>query len=211
MSEPGAIVDAQLRHLLEVVKKNRDKRCAELLQQAAEQVGEILRQAHRDARLHMRQAVTEARDAVRQQLASADAQRQTEQRQRRQRADKALLLEAWPVLREALASRWRDAASRRCWVEDLLAQAAASLVDRHWLIEHPTDWPPADRAAVTVELTERFGHQPRFSAQSDIAAGLRISAGGACVDGTLDGLLCERAAIEAALLSAMRAYRQAAS
>ncbi len=205
MSEPGAIVDAQLRHLLEVVKQHRDERCAEILQQAAEQAGQVITQAHQEARSRMQQAVADARGTLHRQLVSAEARRQTQRRQRRHQADKAQLDDAWPQLRDALARRWQEPANRRHWVDALLAQAAAVLVDPHWLIEHPCDWPTQERAAVEAQLREQCSEEPRFAAQPDITAGLRISASGACVDGSVEGLLRERAAIEAELLAGIHA------
>jgi len=45
------------------------------------------------------------------------------------------------------------------------------------------------------------GKTPRLQAKADINAGLRICAGGTCMDATIDGLLHDRERIDAELLA----------
>ena len=93
--------------------------------------------------------------------------------------------------------------TRRAWIDALLRMAAASLLDSSWTIEHPTDWPQAEQHA----LRSRVGEvSVSFAPQAGMAAGLRICAGGACVDGSVDGLLKDRAYIESLLLAASGAH-----
>jgi hypothetical protein len=209
MSETPPVVDAQVRHLLAVVHRHRDEACARLLAQAVEQAQQVVREARRDARLRMRQAVSEAREHFEQERVAAEARLHTQRRQRRQRADQALLVEAWPRLRGALQRRWRDSSGRRAWVEALLTQASTALVSSDWLIEHAPDWPSEERDTVGQRLATQLGQAPAFAERSDMVAGLRVRGGAACVDGSLDGLLGERAAIEALLLAAVHRRRGA--
>ena len=208
MSETGPVVDAQLKHLLAVVEKRRSEQCQKVLDKAQEQGRQLIKQAYRDARQRMHRELDELRQKRRQQLVSMVAQRQTRKRQRRQRADEELLTKTWVELREALLRRWRDSAMRRRWVDALVAQAASVLVDSHWLIEHPLDWPAEERSALQLRLQKRIGHTPHFEVKSTISGGLRICSGGACVDGSVDGLLRERLAIEAVLLARIHQTRR---
>jgi hypothetical protein len=207
MSESGPVVSAQLKYLLAVVEQRRSERCREIMDKAHEQAREVVKQGYRDARQRMHRELGDIRQKRRQQMVSVVAQRQTRKRQRRQQADEELLTTTWLDLHEALLRRWRDSAMRRRWIEDLVNQAASVLVDRHWVIEHPFDWPAQERSALQLRLQKRLAHAPHFEASSTIAAGLRICAGGACVDGSADGLLRERLAIEAVLLARINEYR----
>ncbi len=57
------------------------------------------------------------------------------------------------------------------------------------------------------ELTAALGVTPALVADADIRAGLKISADGNVVDGTLDGLVADRAEIGAQLLHLLEARR----
>jgi len=207
MSDSGPVVSAQLKHLLAVVEQRRSERCKAVMDQAHEQAREVVKQAYRDARRRMHRELDDIRQKLRQQMVSVVARRQTRKRQRRQQADEELLTTSWLNLHEACLYCWRDSLMRRRWVEDLVDQAASVLVDSHWLIEHPFDWPAQERSALQLRLQERLAHAPQFEASSTIEAGLRICAGGACVDGSADGLLRERLAIEAVLLARINEHR----
>jgi hypothetical protein len=207
MSESGPVVGAQMKHLLTVVEQRRSERCKDVLDKAHEQAQQLIKQAYRDERQRMHRELGETRQQLHQQMVSVVARRQTGKRQRRQRADEELLTTTWLNLHEALLHRWRDSVMRQQWVDGLVEQAAAVLVDRHWLIEHPFDWPAQERSALQLRLQKQLAHTPHFEVKSTIAAGLRICADGACVDGSADGLLRERLAIEAVLLARINQYR----
>ncbi len=64
----------------------------------------------------------------------------------------------------------------------------------------PGSWPEADRTAIERQL-EAQGEPARFFADDDIAAGVIIIAGGAELDMTLDGLLRDRARLEARIIA----------
>jgi len=167
----------------------------------------VVKQTYRDERQRMHRELGEIRQKRRQQMVSVVARRQTRKRQHRQQADEALLTTTWQDLREALLHRWRDPMMRRRWVEDLVNQAASVLLDRHWVVEHPVDWPAQERSALQRRLEKQLAHTPHFEIKSTIAAGLCICAGGACVDGSADGLLRERLDIEAVLLARINEHR----
>ncbi len=208
MNKTTSVVDAQLQHLLEVVERNRDERCRALLAEARTQARLLVEKAHREARVRLHQKVLETREKVRLQLASAQAQRETRLRLQRHRADRALLTRTWQPLTEKMLQRWRQADARQLWIDNLVEQASTLLVDRNWHIEHPLDWPASERAELEARLGKDLGSKPGFAARAEIEAGLRICAGAACVDGTLEGLLRDRSRIEALLLATLNECRR---
>lgn len=207
MSDSDPVVGAQLKHLLTVVEQRRSERCREVLDKAHEQARQLIKQAYRDERRRMHRELGEIRQKRRQQMISVAARSQTRKRQRRQQADEEFLAASWQHLHEALLRRWRDSSMRQRWVDDLVDQAASVLVDSHWLIEHPFDWPAPERSALQLRLQKQLAHTPHFEVKSTIAAGLRIFAGEACMDGSVDGLLRERLTIEAGLLARINEHR----
>jgi hypothetical protein len=211
VNEPNSLVDAQLQHLLEVVEQHRDERCNKLLDEANTQAQQLLKRAWGEGRARLRQAVLDNREQMRRQLASAQARQQTQLRMQQQREDQTLLARAWQPLHDKLLQRWQQADSRRQWINELLAQGAAMLIDPHWHIEHPADWPETERTAVETQLHAELGQAPLFSERAEIAAGLRICAGDACIDGTSGGLLRARDRIEATMLAILNDYRRASA
>ena len=205
MSTNRAIVDAQIQHLLEVVNARREEQCARVSEDAQMQARQITRQAWREARSRAHEDLLELRQQIQRQLVSADARRQTRQRQQRQQVERQLIDVAWRQLHAALQRLWDDRETRRQWVDDLVMQTAGTLIDAHWCIEHPPDWPGQECNDLKARLSNEFDCFPSFEAQTAIKAGLRITAGGACVDGSLDGLLQGRTRIEAKLLAGIRA------
>ena len=207
MSESGPVLGEQLKHLLAVVEQHRSERCQEVLDQAHEQARQLIKKGYRYERQRMHKKLDEARQKLRRQMVSLAARRQTRQRQQRQQEDEDLLMTCWQSLREALLKCWQQPALRQQWVDDLVAQAAAALVDTRWLIEHPLDWRAEERAALRLRLEKQLGQAPQFKPCSAMAAGLRIDTEGACVDGSVDGLLRARAAIDAMLLARINEQR----
>jgi DNA primase len=207
MSAAKPIVDAQLQHLLEIVDRRREEHCAGVREEAQAQARQIVRQARRETRSRAHENLLELREQIRQQLVSADARQRTRQRQQRQQVEQALINTAWQQLPGALQRLWNDRNRRRRWVNELVRQAAATLIDAHWCIEHPPDWPGQECNDLKARLSNEFDCFPSFEAQSTVVAGLRISAGGACVDGSIGGLLQGRTRIEAMLLARIREQR----
>ena len=191
--------------LLKLVADDEQRRCREILARAESGVQATLREAQRSARGRMRENVQTLKQERRQALALATAELDTARRQHQQRSDQALLEVAWEPLRAVLAARWHDAAARSLWVDGLVRRALARLPRGAWHIEHPADWPAAERSRLVHSLTASLGQEPQLQVGTDIAAGLRVRAGIALLDGTLDGLLSDRRAIEALLLAEMAA------
>jgi hypothetical protein len=81
-------------------------------------------------------------------------------------------------------------------VAHTLASARARMPQGPWRIVHAPDWPPAERQACLAEV----GATPAFEVDPAIVAGLKIVAQGNVVDGTLAGLLADRAEFESRAL-----------
>lgn len=196
--------DERLRRLIEVVEQQRDARCAELLEQARDEARQLAKAAWRKARARLHHEILRARQQFSHQLVLQQASQAARQRQVRFRTDRALLDQAWPLLRGALERRWQDAAARKRWTETLTDRAQKRLVKTGWQIEHPPDWPEAEREATARRLRERLGEAPAFTADPSLRAGIRVRAGDTLVDGTCEGLMRDRVHIEAQLLAAVR-------
>ena len=193
-------LEAQVQALLDLVEADRAAKCAALLGDARARAAALLRDAHAQARVRMRVAFAEERERRDARNGAARANLQTRQRVARQQLAAALLVAGWQRLPEALAARWRDSGSRGAWVARVVTSARAALSNGAWRIVHARDWPAAERDALVRDLATTQPVTPTFAADESIRAGLKIVADGNVVDGTLDGLLADRAEIGASLL-----------
>lgn len=194
----------QVQELLELVEQNRESRCNEILEQAGRRARDIVGQTHRGARTRLHQAVEDERQRTRQRLAAAQAELQSRHRQHWHQLARELIDAAWQRLEPALEHRWRKDTSRAQWVDSLVIQALESLPAGTWHIAYPPDWDERERENLAARLTEHCGEPPVLEADSGISAGLRITTDGICLDGTCQGLLRDRMAIEARLLHELR-------
>ena len=69
-----------------------------------------------------------------------------------------------------------------------------------WRIVHAPDWPAAEQQALALALAATSGTLPLFEPDATIGDGLKVVADGNVIDGTLGGLLADRAEFEARLL-----------
>lgn len=198
-------VDTPREALIELIAATRDARSAELLQQAREQAQARVRNAFHEARQRVARAIEEERVRARGLLVMNAARLETHNRQRYQDAVQHMLARARHRLGAALLARWNDAGQRRLWLEHLLGQALTRLPKAHWRVAHPVNWDSAEVAAWLDRIEERSGARPQLAGVPQIVAGLRIEAGGACLDGTLDGLLADERAVQAQLLAQLEA------
>lgn len=198
-------VDTPHEGLIELIMATRDARSAEILGQAREQAQARIHAAFREARQRVSHAIDEERVRARGLLTVNEARLETHNRQRYQDAVQHLLSRARHRLGAALLARWNDAAQRKQWLEHLLGQALARLPRAHWIIEHAEGCDSHELAAWLERVTEHTGVRPTLTSDKHIAAGLRIQAGGACLDGTLAGLLADERAVQAKLLAQLEA------
>lgn len=191
--------------LLDLVEDDRRTRCAAIAGDAHERARALLAQAHGEARTRMREAFAEERKRADERLAAARAKLATRRRHAEQRRAAALLALGLARLPDSLQRRWRDAATRTLWIDAALDAALAVLPHERWRIAHPDDWPAQEQQAVRERITEWGSLPPEMIAEARIAAGLRISAKGIVVDGTLTGVTADRRTIGARLLGLLEA------
>ncbi|MDO9285615.1 MAG: hypothetical protein Q7U26_11995 [Aquabacterium sp.] len=193
-------VERQTRALLDLVEADRARQCAQILGEARVRATALRRQAQAEALARLRQAFESQRHLSRQRLAAAQAQLATQRRLQAQQRTAALLQLAWQQLPAALQARWQQADARAAWVREVLASARDRLPRGPWQIAHAPDWPAAEQQALAPVLATANGAAPVFEADPRIKAGIRIAINGNRIDGTLDGLLADRAAVDARLL-----------
>ena len=193
-------LEQQTRALLDLVETDRAQRCAQILAEANGRAAALRSQAHAEARARMRQAFAEQRQRRHERIADAQARLATQRRLHEQQRNAALLRLAWQQLPNAMLAQWQQPAARSAWVAQVLASARTRMPRGLWRIVHAPDWPPAEQQAQVPALVAASGIAPRFEADASIRAGLKVVADGNVVDGTLDGLLADRPAIEARLL-----------
>jgi hypothetical protein len=203
MNAPESIVDAQVDHLLKVVEQYENEHCNAIRDRASVQAAKIIREAYVHARERTTRSIEEIRSQSLQDLKMAEANLQTKIRLARHKLDEAFLEQAWVQLRDALCKRWLDVERRNEWLNEIIQQADASLVSRTWLMECPDTLSDKECAELKSQLDTLKLDSVEMKPGKDINAGLRICAGGACIDGTVEGLLKQRARIEEMFLASI--------
>jgi len=201
-AEPRSVVsiERQAQALLDLVEADRERRCAQVLGEANSRAAAVRAQAHADARARMQQAFAEQRLLRRERIAAAQARLATHRRLHEQQRTAALLRLAWEQLPAELTALWQQPALRAAWVAHVLASAQALMPRGAWRIVHAPDWPEPGRQALARAHAAEAGTAPLFEADATLSAGLKVVADGNVIDGTLNGLLAERAELEAQLL-----------
>ena len=189
-------IEPSARALLDLIEADRAARCAQILDEARSRATALRTQAQADAVARVRQAFAEQRLRRNERIAAAQARLATQRRLHEQQRSAALLRLAWEQLPGELLALWRQADTRTAWVAQVLAAARDSMPGTNWRVLHAPDWPAAERQATLATLDP--GTQ--FEADPALTAGLRVAAAGNVIDGTLAGLLAERAEFEARLL-----------
>ncbi len=203
MSPPilKSTLDTQAQALLQQLTDDRERRCAVLRAAAESQAMQIVRAARNEARNNVHKAVAQERTrmdlGMRQAAARADIEASRRERQKSQE----LLQQLWASIADALERRWRDPATRRAWIDAVIGQAGALLSGRAWLIEGGSDWTEQERGEFTERARRQGAGTVEWSLHAGVPAGLKIRAGGVCVDATVPGLLAQRNTIEAAFLA----------
>jgi vacuolar-type H+-ATPase subunit H len=189
--------ERQADALVSEIERQVEGRRRELLDAAAREATEIRARALDKARRQLRRTAQELLAAARRRLQQVDAE--IESAARRRAADQArrALEHAWPQLPAALAARWQDPAARAAWVDAQAALAQRRLAAAGRVVLHPAAWPDPEAAALAQRL--QADGAPRLQRDPTLAAGLRIEADGAWVDGRPEALLADRARVEAML------------
>lgn len=193
--------------LLDVVEDDRRARCAGIAAEADARAQAALRDAHREARERMRDTFAEERRRAAEHLAAARAKLATRRRHAGQQRAAVLLEAGLARLPATLARRWDEPDTRRAWIDAILAHAGKVLPHGTWRIGHPVTWDPTEARALGERIAAVAGAVPQFAPDARIAAGLRVATAGIVVDGTLAGLLADRATIGSRLLGVLESPR----
>ena len=201
MNRFDGVLGVQARALVDVLRKQQEVRCREIIAAAEQKAEQAVQQAREKLRKRQRDALDEERQRRQHELLVAASRIESHARRRAFARYEQVIGDAWTRLAMALGSRWADSDGRRDWCDMIVAEAAATLGPGEWTVEHPDAWSADDRRAVAAEAAGRGLAAPAFSVDAGITAGLRIRAGSACLDGTDRGLLASREDVEALLLA----------
>jgi hypothetical protein len=193
-------LERRAQALLDLVDGDRSAQCEAILAEAQTRAAAIVAEARAEARARIREVFAEERRHARDRVAAAHAKLNTRRRLHDQRRTAALLELGWRRLPDALLARWQDDVMRSTWIDAVVAAALRVLPHGEWRIAHEPGWPRAEQQSVGLRIASNIGVTPVFLPDAGVAAGLRIAAGGNVVDGTLGGLLVDRAEVGALLL-----------
>jgi vacuolar-type H+-ATPase subunit E/Vma4 len=202
MTNFEGVLHHQVRTLKDALRHQQERRSREIVAKAQREAKQAIRDSRKQLRERQRQAVREERRRREHELQTAKSRVETRARRHAFRQHEEVLQALWPLLADALRERWADTEQRRAWCDMIVSEAAAALTGTDWVIEHPPGFTSKDRDALLQRLQQLDIAAPTFTPCDDIANGLRIKTGTACLDGTTDGLLAERRDIEASLLAA---------
>ncbi len=200
MNKANLIPVAQSDALLQDLEQQTTEECRTVIATAQRDANALVAQARSSARRRTHDVIEELRKEGIRRLANAKARAETEARQRAQQRALEVIQRAWPLLAEALAERWRDPAARLVWTDEVARCGRDQLNAEGWVVEHPVDWREDERQNF-LKSQGASGDTATFVASSELAVGIKISAGEATLDATPHGLLADRSAVAALLLA----------
>ena len=201
MNSSSSIVHAQVERLLDVVHAYQQQQCDKIVTQANKEAKQIIDRAYREARLRLHQEILESRDRMQGEILAANAKSHTLRKKYQHEADRRYLDRAWDLLKAKLLERWHNKEQRQRWVQKHLVEALRLLLGTEWLVEHPNSWTVHEQQQFYTQARQKCEVVVNFAESPDIAAGIRICANGATIDGSLQGLLADRSRIESELLA----------
>lgn len=196
---PGDI-EQQALALLELIEADRARQSQDILAAAREQAAALHARSHAEARARLRQVFAEQRRQLADGVAAARARLATQRRLHAQQRSAVLLQLAWERLPGELRALWERPDTRAAWIGRVMATAHTHMPGGNWHIVHAPDWPMEEQLTLAGELPAGLAVVLQFEPDARIVAGVRVVAGGNVIDGTVDGLLGDRAALEARLL-----------
>lgn len=193
--------DAKMDALLETVRRHRDEQCNVINEDAQAQARAIVARAHQDARTKVHGAIVEERRSREDAIEKQHARVETAKRHDRQDNENAFLDTVWQQLMANLHSRWEDESARRAWLNATVERALAHLHPGPWQIDHPMAWQSAELDSLIDQIIKFSGEAPSFVPVPDLEVGIRVTANGATIDGSLVGVIANRGEISAMLLA----------
>ncbi len=200
-----SIVATQARSLIRQLHDQQQRECRELQHKAEVWRRERLREARREARAKIRGAVRVARERCRVELAAAQAQVEAERRRERQMQLTRMLSQVMDRVPDELRKRWRDARTRRRWIEATLKDALHRLGASDWTVRHAPGLDPDERV-------EQFEHaRLNWVEDLDLDAGLVVQKPGARMDASIAGLLAGSAELQSRILLMLKPDQRGAA
>jgi len=182
------------------IDEHRRAECAAILSGARAEAATVLREAHAAARARVREGLEARLKRARAELAAAEARRETRRRLALQKEGGALLSLGRARLADALRRRWENQDTRALWIKHYAAVALRVLPKEGWEIRHPPAWPREEQRALQEQLRREGVETLRYASDETIGAGIGIHSAHGVLDGTLEGVLEEGAAIEGRML-----------
>ncbi len=197
---PG-VDDPRAAALLASIDRDRQHRCLEALEEGDRRARQALEAAAREARRRTRASLQESRIRETGRIDAAAAELATQRRRLDDEVAVTLLLAARGRIRQGLLRRWQTPEGRAGGRRGAAEAAGRSLLPGAWTVQHPPSCPAHALDELRSDLAARGGEPVGFEAAADIEAGIRLLAGAATLDATLEGLLASPAAIEGRLLA----------
>jgi hypothetical protein len=201
----SSVLDMQVYALLGRLGAEREESCRSLIAEAEAQAAEQLADARKRARQRVRWAVREKRERVADHCRRVRVDLETQRRDRDFQCLSAALQAGLARLPAVIEARWRDPAARQRWCEAAVADAARVLGRGGWRVEHARGPVGDERDRLASLVAARGGDDGVLVESPALRAGLRILLGGASYDASLEGLVAQRAQLEAALLAEIAA------
>jgi hypothetical protein len=198
-------VEAREQALLQLVDDYRERACRRILGDAEHRGRELLAQVYQKERAALHERVSTERARAQGLIDAARAERSTRHRRLREQRDQAALAALWPALRRVLAEHWAHPEHRPAWVQQTFDRAIRRLPKGAWEVRHAEGWPDAERLEQLKRVFAETGAMPSTRADASLSAGLVIMSGGAVLDASLEGLMSDRARLEARALALWKA------
>lgn len=186
--------------LLDLVERERETRCREILEEAQREAAEVVAKAEKEAEQRLWLATRDEQKKMRLDLREDRARRNSQDHRRKLEHLAWKLSTGRGMLADALQLRWDDRQLRTVWLARVVERASKSLPPGCWKVIHPPGWDSAELEPWKDRIAGCSGGETRFVPDSGIQAGLRIESEETALDGTVSGLTANTAELDAMLL-----------
>ena len=194
--------------LIDKIQKDAREEAEKILT-AAKKLAEVTKQEARSkARKKVHGVVENLRAQQEREMTHEKARHETKRRQWHQSNEKSALAEGLTHLETALNDLWGENSSREQWCHNVLILAKERLPVESWRLELPIGYPEDERAKLTSEVGFYIGVIPEIIEDKSLNAGLRLFAGNACVDGSIEAVLADEQNNSAKFLSILLAITE---
>ncbi len=197
----STLLDMQVYALLERLHAEQHTACEGIIADARSAAQDLVAAARERARARVKAAVLEKRRRVEEHCRRVRTDLDAADRAAGFATRRAWLRDALEQLPQALQQRWQDGGHRQRWCAMVLDEAAAALDHARWEVAVAAGMPEAERKALAEHAARLCGDAVQVSEESTLSAGLVVRAQRSTCDGSVAGLMADRAWIESALLA----------